>query len=449
MISGTWGTVVEWLQPRQWQGDPALPFRGVETDSRQMQPGSLFVALAGETFDGHRFIPQAMQRGAVGVITAQPDQTSGDYPYVQVSDTLVAYQALARRWRQQFRLPLVGITGSAGKTSTKEMLAAALGRFGPVLKSQANHNNDIGVAHTLVHLGSQHQFAVVEMAMRGRGEIARLTEVAQPTHALITNVGTAHIGRLGSREAIAKAKCELLAGLSPEGVAILNGEDPRLLQTAATVWANQTLTYGLTQGEIRGEWDPEQQTVTVAGIPLPVPLPGRHQALNWMGVIATVQTLGLDLERLRDPIDLPAETAGRNRRFWCQGRLILDESYNAAPEAMVAALHLLANTPATRRLAVLGPMRELGDFADEVYAHLASVLAQLALDQVVVLDPAQEMPHLPASVTFRDPESLIDYLGATSQPGDVLLFKAAHSIGLDRVVQSLADRLLTSPKDTP
>jgi len=444
-IQGTWESLINWLQPVAVVGDPGLRFQGISTDSRQTRPGELFIALRGENFDGHQFIAQAMAAGAVGAISEKPVP----YPHLQVTDSLGAYQRLAQKWRHQFNLPLIAITGSAGKTSTKEMLAAALSRYGTVLKTEANHNNDIGVAQTLLGLTPDHTYAVVEMAMRGPGEIARLAQITKPTHALITNVGSAHIGRLGSREAIAQAKCELLADFA--GTAILNAEDPLLLTTAAQVYSgSRCLTYGIDQGDIRGVWDPQEQTVTLQGLVLPVPLPGRHQALNWLGVLGTLLSLGLDLGPLRDPVILPPSTTGRNRRLnLSQQRVILDESYNAAPEAMIAALHLLSETPAKRRIAILGPMRELGSFDQEIYAHLGQILTELALDQIWLLDPQEEMSGIPHTERFHNHEEVVAFALGYSQPGDCYLCKAAHSVGLEQVVQLLVDAWSPSNREIP
>lgn len=421
------------------EGDPSLlhlPMQTLCTDSRQLQAGDVFVALRGERFDGHEFIPQALALGAIAVISDQPVAGS----HFRVADTLAAYQQIAKGWRAQFPIPVVAITGSAGKTSSKEMLATALSRYGTVLKSHANHNNDIGVAQTLLRMRAEHQFVVLEMAMRGPGEIRRLAQMAQPTHALITHIGTAHIGRLGSRAAIAAAKCELLQELG-QGVALLNGEDPLLLTTAARVWSGQTLTYGLDRGDFRGEWDPLAQTVTLKGLTLPVPLPGRHHALNWMGVLATLLSLGLDLERLQEPLELPAGLEGRNQRLKLPGDVeILDETYNASPEAMIAALHLLAQTPGRRRWAILGPMRELGDHAPQLYAEVGRAAAPLGLDRVLLLDPEGEMQSLldqqPAAHTerFGDMSALLEVLRQQVQAGDRLLFKAARAVELEKVL---------------
>ena len=235
--------------------NPETTVVGITTDTRTVQPGELFVALEGETFDGHAFAQQAVEKGAIAAITRQgvlPAETS--FPYIEVDDTLAAYQAMARWWRQQCNIPVIAITGSVGKTTTKELVSAALGQFGAVLKTQANFNNEIGVPKTLLSLETQHDYAVVEMGMRGLEEIALLAQIAEPTIALITNVGTAHIGRLGSRAAIAQAKCELLRELPAGSTAVLNGDDARLMSTADKVWSGRTITYGLASGDVKGDW---------------------------------------------------------------------------------------------------------------------------------------------------------------------------------------------------
>lgn len=426
----------------------SIQFTGISTDSRKIQPGDVFVALQGEHFDGHTFIPQAIAQGSVLVLSHYPVAA----PHLCVPDTLKAYQQIGSWWRSRFSLPVIAITGSAGKTSTKEMLAAALSRYGSVLKSQANHNNDIGVTETLLALEPEHDFLVVEMAMRGSGEIARLAQIARPTHGIITNIGMAHIGRLGSQQAIAQAKCELLQEI-PDITAILNGEDDLLLNTAqpntaqpntAQPMQRKSISFGLDQGDIQGKWDPDQQTVQIGSLTLPVPLPGRHQALNWMSVIALIQSLNLDLDPLQDPIVLP-DLHGRNQQHTlAKGIRILDETYNAAPEAMIAALQLLKQTPAHHHWAVLGPMRELGDHAEKIYHQIGSIATSLQLDHICLLDPEQEMQPFAMQVesrslrSFRHGDELVRILLNEVQPGDCLLFKASRSIELERILDDFS-----------
>ena len=198
---------------------------GVSTDTRSIKTGDVFVALEGENFDGHNFIAQAVEKGAIAVIVREDYTDDRNVIKLNVKDTLKAYQDIAHWWRTQLDIPIIGITGSVGKTTTKELISGVLSTKGKVHKTEANYNNEIGVPKTLLQIDETHKYAVIEMAMRGRGEIALLTDIVKPDIAVITNVGTAHIGRLGSREAIAEAKCELLANMDDTSVAILNSDN--------------------------------------------------------------------------------------------------------------------------------------------------------------------------------------------------------------------------------
>jgi UDP-N-acetylmuramoyl-tripeptide--D-alanyl-D-alanine ligase len=420
---------------------------GVSTDTRTLQPGDIFLALRGETFDGHQFIETAFEKGAIAAVvdsTLQPADTS--LPLLQVVNTLNAYQAIAHWWRTQFDIPVIAVTGSVGKTTTKELIAAVLCTLSgstqsmTVLKSQANYNNEIGVPKTLLELGHEHQYAIVEMGMRGRGEIALLSQIARPDIAVITNVGTAHIGRLRSEEAIAEAKCELLAEMPAHSIAILNHENPLLLQTAPTVWQGKTLTFGLTGGDVQGELL-AANTLQVAELQLPLPLPGRHNALNYLAALAVAKVLGLSWEPLAQglSIDLPS---GRAKRYELPNDVvILDETYNAGLESMLAALHLLAQTPGQRHIAVLGTMKELGERSPEFHHKVGAMVAQLQLDYLLILaeDPEakalqQGAARIP-SECFTQHGEVTTRLQELVQPGDRILFKASRSVGLDRVVE--------------
>ncbi|MEB3228666.1 MAG: UDP-N-acetylmuramoyl-tripeptide--D-alanyl-D-alanine ligase, partial [Synechocystis sp.] len=341
-----------------------LLINNICTDTRALVKGDVFVALRGESFDGHTFAAQAQAQGAIAVVVDRViEALRGEIVQFVVEDTLAAYQRIAAGWRQRFDIPVIGITGSVGKTTTKELIAAVLSRFGRVHKTQANYNNEIGVPKTLLEMTADHDFAITEMAMRGRGEIALLADIAQPTIGLITNVGTAHIGRLGSELAIAEAKCELLAHQPKDSVAILNHDNGLLMETAQRFWQGQTLTYGLTGGDVQGTL--EGDFLIFNDLRLPLPLPGRHNASNLLAAIAVTQTLNLDWRELQAGItvELPG---GRARRYsWGEDVVLLDETYNAGLESMLAALDLLQQTPGKRRIAVLGAMKELGDFAEK------------------------------------------------------------------------------------
>ena len=344
-------------------------------------------------------------------------------------------------WRQQCCLPVFAITGSVGKTTTKELVAAALSKFGSVLKTQANFNNEIGVPKTLLGITKDHDYAVVEMGMRGPEEIALLTRTAQPNVALITNVGTAHIGRLGSREAIAQAKCELLRELPAGGIAVLNHDNALLIETAAQVWSGKTISYGLEGGDVHGQI--VDDCVQVDGVEIPMPLLGRHNALNLLGAIATLKALGLDWKQLAQgfTVTLPA---GRAQKHQLPNDVVLlDETYNAGAEAMVASLQLLADQSATRRIAVLGTMKELGDQSVPLHRHIGETVAALKLDGLLTLaDPAEAKAMAEGAGTvpsqqFTSHAALTAYLQTAMQPGDHLLFKASRSVQMDKVVDQL------------
>ncbi|NJL47389.1 MAG: UDP-N-acetylmuramoyl-tripeptide--D-alanyl-D-alanine ligase, partial [Leptolyngbyaceae cyanobacterium SM2_5_2] len=329
---------------------------------------------------------------------------------------------------------------------TKELIAAALATQGQVLKTQANYNNEIGVPKTLLQLQPQHDYGVIEMGMRGPGEIALLAKLAAPDIAVITNVGTAHIGRLGSEQAIANAKCELLAELPRHSVAVLNHDNSRLMATARQVWAGRTITFGLDGGDVQGRLV-DAQTLDVAGVLLPLPLPGRHNALNFLAAIAVMQALNLDWRVLSRglSIDLPG---GRARRLVLPNDiLLLDETYNAGFESMTAALNLLAETPGQRRIAVLGTMKELGAQSVELHRRVGEVVSQLKLDRLLILaDPEEtialaEGAHPVATETFTAHDMLASFLKSLLQPGDRVLLKASRSVVMEKVVDQVVASL--------
>ncbi|MFN5924931.1 MAG: UDP-N-acetylmuramoyl-tripeptide--D-alanyl-D-alanine ligase, partial [Pseudanabaena sp.] len=360
---------------------------GIVSDSRKLKTGELFVALTGENFDGHGFVAAAIAQGAVAAIVSHEwakSEAAKGLPVLAVRNTLTAYQDLARWWRTQFQQPVISVTGSVGKTTTKEIIASMLACYASphkqVHKSQANHNNDIGVAQTLLAIApEQHDFVVVEMGMRGLGEIERLARTALPTVSVITNVGTAHIGRLGSREAIAQAKCELLAETPTDGTAILNASNPLLLEMASKVWQGKTITYGLGVGDINGELIGDR--LQVGNLTWDLPLPGRHNALNFLAGLAVLKALNLDWQQTTQGIgklDLPF---GRAQLYQLpHDVVILDETYNASPEGMLAALRQLSDMPAKRHWVVLGTMKELGEMSTQLHRQVGQSISNLGIE---------------------------------------------------------------------
>ncbi|MEG4204947.1 UDP-N-acetylmuramoyl-tripeptide--D-alanyl-D-alanine ligase [Microcoleus sp. Pol7_A1] len=422
---------------------------GIATDTRTLEGGEVFLALRGDNFDGHQFVAKARDLGAIAAIVDRHWQEElPNFPLLRVDDTLKAYQSIARWWRNQFSIPIVAVTGSVGKTTVKELIAAVLSTRGNVLKTQYNYNNEIGVPKTLLELSPSHNYAVIEMGMRGSGEIALLSQIARPTVAVITNVGTAHIGRLGSEEAIAQAKCELLAEMPADSIAILNHDCDRLIATAAKVWQEKTLTYGLEGGDLCGELL-NNDTMSVEGVELPLPLQGRHNAVNYLAALAVGKVLGIDWEALKQGLSVLLPD-GRARRYDLpQDIVILDETYNAGLESMLAALRLLADTPGKRRIAVLGTMKELGDRAIEFHRQVGTAARDLHLDALFVFADFEEaaamaagaagLPFVEVENIARENsrEDLARHLMEFVTPGDRILFKASHSVELNRVVEKV------------
>ena len=441
------------------QAELKLAPQAICTDSRQLSGGDLFLPLIGERFDGHGFLAAALEAGAAALIAqaghlAPASQASvlaaaakAHVPLWLVPDTLQAYQDLAGLWRLQLAAPVVAVTGSAGKTTTRELIRSALAPLGPIWASSGNENNDVGVPLTLLGAGPDQAALVVEMGMRGLGEIERLSRCASPDVAVITNIGTAHIGRLGSREAIATAKCEIVAGLRPDGLVVIPAGDPLLDRALARVWSGRVVRVAL-QGEgheaaadLVGSLDCQGEILELAGVALPVPLEGVHHARNLMLAMAVARELGLEPERWRPlQVDLPG---GRSRRLQQNGVLVLDETYNASPEAVLAALELLAQQPG-RRFAVLGTMLELGEQSLALHRSVAERARQLDLDGLVIVDQGEEGVAMVAAATGLSrlrqvdcPEAAAEPLLQWLQPGDVLLLKASRGVALERLIPLL------------
>jgi UDP-N-acetylmuramoyl-tripeptide--D-alanyl-D-alanine ligase len=442
--------IQHWGQPLGASVDGTQILGPICTDSRTLERGQLFVPLVGERFDGHGFLPQAAALGAQAALVQR--NRKGEVPpgllHWLVDDTLAAYQQLALWHRQALALPVVAVTGSAGKTTTRELIRAVLQPLGPVLASVGNENNDIGVPLTLLKSGEKHRALVVEMGMRGLGEIERLSVCAEPDLAVITNIGTAHIGRLGSREAIATAKCEITTALKPGGCVVIPAGDPVLEVALAAVWSGRVLRVALegegyeSQADWVGRLDASGQTLEVAGTVLPLPLEGQHNARNLMLALAVASELGLNVAALEPlQVDLPG---GRSRRLSIGGVSVLDETYNASPEAVQAALALLQRQPG-RRFAVLGTMLELGDQSVALHCRVAQHARELGLDGLVIVDAGAEgqamlaaAAGLPRLALVSSPTEAAEQLSNWIQPGDQLLLKASRGVALERILPLLA-----------
>ena len=436
------------------QASSKLEPQAICTDSRQLAAGQLFVPLVGERFDGHAFLPAALEAGAVALL-AQAEQlppaalaaVAGSVPLWLVPDTLLAYQQLACLWRRQLPAAVVAVTGSAGKTTTRELIRAALAPLGEVGASSGNENNDVGVPLTLLKATPAQAAVVVEMGMRGLGEIERLSRCACPDVAVITNIGTAHIGRLGSREAIATAKCEITAGLRPDGVVVIPAGDPLLDGALARVWAGRVVRIALAgegheaQADLVGQLDGAGGILKVAGGEVAMPLEGVHHARNLLLALAVARELGLEPARWQ-PLEV-ALPGGRSRRLVLGGVRLLDETYNASPEAVLASLDLLARQPG-RRFAVLGTMLELGDQSLALHREVAARALSLGLDGLVVVDGGPEGEAMLAAAQglarlerVDTPAAAAEPLGQWLEPGDVLLLKASRGVALEQLIPLL------------
>lgn len=440
-----------WKNPRA--DAPAVS--AVSTDSRQVQSGCLFVPWVGERFDGHDFIEAALAGGAAGCLCARlPSTLRPDKFYIQVPDTRLALRDLASAYRDRFSVPFVQITGSVGKTTTKEMISAVLGARLRVYKTPENFNNDIGTPLTLLGLAPEHQAAVIETGMNHFGEIRYLGEMVRPDIAVISNIGDAHVEFLGSREGILRAKCEILENLKPEGLLVLNGDDA-LLDTVQPPF--RTVRCGQSeqcQVRITELSDHGVEGITCAVTTekdvyrLTIPAPGEHMAYSASMAVAVAEELGLSREEIvRGVADYrPAGSRMRVVRLGSQ-RVILDDCYNANPQSVTAALEVLAKTERGRRVAVLGDMGELGDLTEQAHYNMGALAAMLGVDLVVAIgkkaariaDGAVESGG--DAVHFATKEEALPEVRAQLGPDTAMLVKASHAMRFDWLVERLEESL--------
>ena len=420
----------------------------VSTDSRSIPAGALFVPLAGERFDGHDYLDAALESGAAGCLTARkPASLLQDKFYIQVSDTLEALKALASWYRAKFDIPMVQVTGSAGKTTTKEMIAAVLSQRFSTLKTQANFNNAIGTPMTLLNLAPEHQAAVIETGMNHFGEIRYLGEMVRPTVAVITNVGDAHIENLGgTRQGILQAKCEIFENLQPGGLAVLNGDDELLSGLALpfdTVLCGRHERCGVRVTNV-AEHGIEGVTCTVTTsrdvYEVSIPSPGAYMIYPAAMAIAIGEHLGLTKAELLSGIAAYRPVGSRMHLVRCSsGRIIIDDCYNANPQAMAEALRILAQTEHPRRMAVLGDMGELGDLTEQAHRDIGELTRTLGLDTVVAVGPKAKaiQDANPDTLWFPTVAEALSAIRAAFTAGTAVLVKASHAMHFTDIVKDL------------
>ena len=430
------------------QGEGSALITGVTTDSRAVSAGQLFIPLTGERFDGHAYIGSALSSGAAGCLTARtPDTLLPGKLYVRVADTRLALKALAAWYRSRFTLPVVQITGSAGKTTTKEMVAAVLSRRYDTLKTQANFNNDIGTPLTLLGLAPQHQAAVIETGMNHFGEIRYLGEMVRPDIAVITNVGDAHIENLGNtRQGILRAKCEIFQHLSPDGIAVLNGDDPllntvALPQTILRCGRGENCNVRVTDVDDRGiEGIACTVTTARASYRLTAASPGSFMIYPMAMAAAIGEALGLTGEEIAAGVAAYVPTGSRMHLIRLpEGRLLIDDCYNANPQAMEEALKLLAVTPARRRAAVLGDMGELGELTVSAHRAIGVLTGELHLDCVIAIgEKARNIASAaPNARWYASVDDAMPVIRAAFTEGTAVLVKASHAMHFENIVKEL------------
>ena len=439
----------------------AFDATGVTFDSREVGPGDLFVAMPGTAHDGHQFVASAFASGAAGALVAQPV----DGPHVLVGDVAEALAALAIAARQRMQGMVLGVTGSVGKTSTKEALAAALerSRLGVVHKSVKSYNNHTGVPLSLARMPRDAEYAVLEMGMNNPGEIAALTRLARPHVAIVTAIASAHIENLGSIEAITDAKGEIFSGLAPGGTAIIP-EDSRQrdrLVRAARGNAERVVTFGLSQDAdvtalhaVRADDGGYLITARLIDSELTYTLSqrGEHWVSNSLAVLAAVEAVGGDLAAAGLALADMSGLKGRGERHRIRldegEALLIDESYNANPASMAATLKSLGSETASRRIAVLGPMRELGEHAEDLHAGLAEPVLAARVDRLILIgdDMAPLDKALGGQVDVDRVTSVdeaTELLLSILRPGDAVLVKASNSVGLAKLVDRVAGEAAT------
>ena len=440
-------------------GDGGAVVTRVSTDSRTLQPGDLFVPLRGANFDGHKFINQAVERGAVGAMVEE--SWKGDVPstfgLIRVADTLAGYQMLAANYRASLSLKVIAITGSNGKTSTKDFVAAALAKKFRVTKTEGNFNNHVGLPQTMLAAGKEDQIAVWEIGMNHPGEIAPLARLAAPDVAIITNIGIAHIEFMGSREAIAEEKGALAEAVAPGGFVILNADDP-FSETITKKSRARVVLAGIENGSVRATDITQNSTGSEFTIlegahrcRAQLPVPGIHMVQNAMLAVAAGRAFGLSIEECAAGLASTPLTKARLQIREIDGIQFIDDSYNANPDSMKAALRTLLELDADgRRIAVLGEMGELGDEFERGHRDVGECAATLRVDELIavgrggaIIAEAAQKAGLEKSRAVDSPRAAAEILEETAAPGDLILVKGSRSARMEQVLEEFARRSRT------
>ena len=425
------------------------------TDSRKAAKGGLFVPIKGARVDAHDFIDQVMEAGALATLS-EKDLGETNFPYIKVESSLQAVKDIAEFYLKQLEIPVVGITGSVGKTSTKEMIAAVLGQKYNVLKTQGNFNNELGLPLTVFGLRAEHQIAVLEMGISDFGEMHRLAKIARPDTCVITNIGLCHLEFLKSRDGILKAKTEIFDFLKEDGHVILNGDDDKLV-TVTDVKGIKPVFFGVENKN--GIWADEIESRGLKGIEcrihvkdesfkVLVPIPGRHMVYNALAGTAVGLTYGLTLDEIKAGIESLQSLSGRFHILENEKKniTVIDDCYNANPVSMKASLEVLQDALG-RKVALLGDMGELGKNEVEMHREVGRFAAEKNIDVIVctgtlckeMAEAAKEASTGKKVLYFENREALEDALDELILPGDSILVKASHFMQFEKIVKKLAE----------
>lgn len=434
-------------------GDTVI--RSVSTDTRTIQEGALFFALRGEQFDGHKFVPNAVAGGAICCVVDENGEIPRGTPMIVVQDTQLALGALAKAYRKQFSIPVVGITGSVGKTSTKEMIASVLRQTYETHCTAGNFNNEIGLPLTVFQLAEHHRTMVLEMGMSHFGEISRLTRIAQPDLAVITNIGVSHIENLGSREGILKAKLEILEGLQMDGVAVLNGDDSLLWGVKGELDC-ETLYYGIENNgcdlvarNVVAYSDSTTFTCKIDGkeIDFLVRVPGIHHVYNALAAILVGLQNGVTVDAIKKGVRDFVPTGLRQTLIELPQYKVIRDCYNASPDSMRSGLSVLKLTETEgRRVACLGDMLELGSISETAHKEVGQLVFKMGIHCLITVGEAarsiargaMEAGMAPEAIySFDNNQALCEKLPELLKPEDVILVKGSRGMHLEEVVDAM------------
>ena len=439
-------------------GDEAIEISGISTDSRNISEGDLFIPIAGEKFDGHDFILNAFNKGAGAVITHKKLEPVPNKTIILVEDTFVALREIAAFYRNKFSIPFIGITGSVGKTSTKDMVASVLKQSFNVLKTEGNFNNEIGLPLTIFKLDSFHEMGILEMGMSGFGEISHLSYILKPDIAVITNIGVSHIEKLKSRQNILKAKMEILEGLKDKGLLVLNGDD-KLLYGLKDLLKFRIIYYGMEEGlefqaynvQSAGEHGTYFEImIKNTEYKIHIPAPGVHHVYNALAAIVIGTEFKIPMDKIREGISEFTNSKMRMEVLSCGEIKVINDTYNASPQSMEAAINVLADIGGNnRKLAILGSMLEMGEYADKAHREVGKFAVFKNIDYILsvgvegrnISEGALSAGADPSKVfSFTNNSELNSFLENFIKKNDAILVKGSRGMKMEEIVAWICER---------